>query len=191
MEWDVVCRKLASALAPGACLAIVERGLARHIPWASELAFLIPRFSTNQEFQTYDLIDELARRGLFQEFNRRTTALVAFSQPIDDYIESFHSRNGFSKLRMPEASCSAFDDALREFLTPYCQDGLVGLDYQCNRDMGHSPGARLMLRISRHDGALITRAHSNHFFHIFNWNFHVINVQFSNINTNLALSAHF
>ena len=128
MEWDIVCRKLAPAPAPGGFLAIVERVPAGDMPRASELAILIPRYSTNQKFQPYDLISEITARGLFQEKRRETTTPVTFSQPVEDHIESFHSRNAFSKQRMSEAACRGFDGSLRELLAAYCPEGIVKLE---------------------------------------------------------------
>lgn len=125
MEWDVVMPKIAGVLGPGAVLAVVVRQDAGAPPWAAELAELISRHSTNREFRRYDVIDEVTSRGLFREAGRRSTAPVAFSQSLDDYVESFHSRNGFSRQRMSAASQAAFDEAVRRLVQPWCLDAIV------------------------------------------------------------------
>ena len=53
------------------------------------------------------------------------TTDVAFSQSMDDYVESFHTRNGFSRQRMSVQSAAAFDQALHELVSKYCPDGTV------------------------------------------------------------------
>jgi hypothetical protein len=55
------------------------------------------------------LTDELTRRGLFRETERIETASVVFEQQVADYVESFHSRNGFSRARMGEEAAASFD----------------------------------------------------------------------------------
>jgi trans-aconitate methyltransferase len=80
MEWDIVLPRIAGVLAPGAVLAVVVRQDADALPWAAGLAELIPRHTTNREFRRYDVIDEVASRGLFREVGRRSTAPVEFAQ---------------------------------------------------------------------------------------------------------------
>jgi trans-aconitate methyltransferase len=115
MDWDVVLPKVASGLEAGGMLAIIDREL--ECPWNKEILKLIPAYSTNKKFQRYDLIDELSSRELFKEAGRKTTAPVPFSQSIEDYIESFHSRNGFSRERMGRDAAGEFDAAVREVVS--------------------------------------------------------------------------
>jgi SAM-dependent methyltransferase len=123
MEWDVVLPKIAEALKPGAFLALAERNCSGSLPWDAGILKLLPKYSTNREYRPYDLVNELTRRRLFRELGRHTTAPVAFSQSIDDYIESLHSRNGFSRERMGVESARLFDNELRLLLE---RDGLDG-----------------------------------------------------------------
>lgn len=125
MDWEVVLQKIAGGLRPRAFLALVAGRSLGQVPWAAELARLVPRYSTNREYRPYDLVGELTRRGLFREIGRLTTGSVVFQQSIDRYVESFHTRNGFSRERMtPESACE-FDDALRRLLAHHCPDGPV------------------------------------------------------------------
>jgi len=125
MEWGVVLPKIARSLMPGAWLAIVSGRSLSDVPWSAELATLIARFSTNRDYRPYDLATELHRRGLFVEAGRRTTLPVAFKQSIDEYVESFHTRNGFSRQRMTIQAAAAFDRALNELVSGHCVDGTV------------------------------------------------------------------
>jgi hypothetical protein len=73
------------------------------------------------------LIEELSFRELFKEAGRKTTAPVPFSQSIEDYIESFHSRNGLSRERMGRDAACEFDAAVREVVSRWGAhvDGVV------------------------------------------------------------------
>ena len=127
MDWDVVLPRIAAELVPGGMLAIVTRGRAERAPWDAELGALIARHSTNREYRAVDLIVELASRGLFREAGRATTAAVPHAQSIDEHVESFHSRNGFSRERMRAEEAAAFDDGVRRVLARHCPDGVVRL----------------------------------------------------------------
>jgi len=125
MQWNRVLPRIAAALRPGGCLAIAIKRELTELPWTSALPELLSRYSTNRDFQTYDLADEIVRRDLFLETGRRATRAIHFRQPIDDYIESFHSRNGFSRARMNSDRACEFDDAVRKLVLPSCPDGVV------------------------------------------------------------------
>jgi SAM-dependent methyltransferase len=127
MEWSTVLPKVAAALAPGAFLVLAERGASERMPWDTELGELIGKYSTNREFRPYDLVSEITGRSLFREAGRRTTAPMPFAQSIDDHIESMHSRNGFSRDRMPAESAMEFDALYRQLLDRYCPEDVVRL----------------------------------------------------------------
>ncbi len=71
------------------------------------------------DFQPYDLLEELARRQLFHPAGCATTPPVLFRQAVDDYVESWHSRNGFSRDRMSASRALEFDARVREIVMPY------------------------------------------------------------------------
>lgn len=126
MDWAVVLPRFHAMLTPSGYLALVNQQ-ELPTPWDGPLERLIPRFSTNQDFQPYDLVAELASRGLFQKCGERRTVPMPFVQPIDEYIESFHSRNGFSRKRMSAAMAACFDAELREVVAACCPEGKVAL----------------------------------------------------------------
>ncbi|MEO7001306.1 MAG: class I SAM-dependent methyltransferase, partial [Ktedonobacterales bacterium] len=121
MAWEMLFPRLRAVMAPSALLAIIERGeLAA--PWHAPMLELIIAYSTNQKFQPYDVLNELARRTLFTLIGQRRTAPVSVTQRITRYIEALHSRNGFSRDRMPPERATELDERLHATLAPYAQD---------------------------------------------------------------------
>ena len=49
---------------------------------------------------SFCMLAEFERHGLFQKVGEKATSPVPFVQSIDDYIESYHARSGFSRERM-------------------------------------------------------------------------------------------
>ena len=126
MDWQVVLPRFRQALTPRGMLAMIYEE-ALPLPWDDTLRSLIRRCSTNQKFQPYDTIEELARRGLFTKVGEQRTAPVPFTQPINAYIESFHARNGFSRDRMSKEMAAAFDNEVRKLLAGFCPGGKVAM----------------------------------------------------------------
>ena len=125
VDWRVVPGRIAAALRPEAFLALVVGRTVIDVPWEEDLSRIIPRYSTNQDFRPYDLVAELARRGLFREVGRHTTERIPFTQSIEDYVESFHTRNGFSRERMEPRRAAEFDETLRSIVLSQCSSGVV------------------------------------------------------------------
>jgi len=126
MDWTVVLSRFRDVLTPNGMLAIVEdREVAS--PWAAVVRVLCARFSTNRAYQPYRLIDELETRGLFQQVGCYETHVSRFDQSVDEYVESFHARNGFSRDRMAPGQAAEFDRQLRSLLIPFESDGTVGV----------------------------------------------------------------
>ncbi len=74
MDWYVVLPKMRFSLQENAFLATCGgRQEGSTLPWLHALRKIIPRYSTNREFQPYDLIDELERRSLFEVIGRKRT----------------------------------------------------------------------------------------------------------------------
>ncbi|HEY7850660.1 MAG TPA: class I SAM-dependent methyltransferase, partial [Ktedonobacterales bacterium] len=126
MDWQRALLRLRAALAPGAVLAIVERAEQRS-PWSDALLALIRRYSTNREYRPYALVPELERRGLFALVGSAHIEPETFTQTVGDFVESIHSRNGFSRDRMRPEDASAFDAAVVALLAPHAPDGRVTL----------------------------------------------------------------
>lgn len=119
MDWGRLFPQIKRMLHPDAFLVLAERQVL-HQPWSAEIFELIPSYSTNTDYQPYNLVDELTTRGLFIEHGRKTTQKVPFEQDLDHYVESFHSSNGFSRERMDLEAAQEFDQRVREIVTRYC-----------------------------------------------------------------------
>jgi trans-aconitate methyltransferase len=131
MDWKIVLPRCGKLLAPGGTLAIVEREEIQQ-PWWAALILLIQRYSTNKDFAPYHLVHELTIRGLFAPAGVHATAIMPFSQSIEGYIESIHSRNGFSRDRMTAESAIAFDASVRDLLARHFPTGQVELEVRAH-----------------------------------------------------------
>ena len=63
--------------------------------------------------------------GIHHATAKHTTAAVGFRQTVEQYIESIHARNGFSRQRMTETAAREFDEAVRGIVTPHAVEGCV------------------------------------------------------------------
>jgi len=104
--------------------------VAEPLPWDADLRALIREYSTNRAYVPYDIATELETRGLMAVGGRAQTSAATYRQPVGRYIESFHSRNGFSRARLPAERAREFDDKLAALLGPYCPDDTVCLPVQ-------------------------------------------------------------
>lgn len=125
MEWEMIMPRFAEVLASEGYLAILHPKV-MPLPWEKGLTELIRTYSTTRDFRSFDLIAELEQRKLFQPVGRKTTKSVAFTQSLEDYIESFHERASFSRNRMKEEAAS-FDKALQELVSPFVHNNKVQL----------------------------------------------------------------
>lgn len=126
MDWYIVLPRFRKMLTSHGYLAITGDGWLPS-PWDAEVQQIIPHYSTNQDYQPYNLVEELTWRGLFETVGAQETAPVRFIQSIDSYIESFHARNGFSRERMSREAAAAFDAAIKEVVLPFAEDGQIEL----------------------------------------------------------------
>ncbi len=129
-DWYGVLPRIAGSLVPGGHLILIERTVAEPLPWDADLRALIREHSTIRDYVPYDIATELETRGLMAVGGRARTSAVTYRQPVGRYIESFHSRNGFSRARLPAGRAREFDDKLAALLGPYCPDDTVCLPVQ-------------------------------------------------------------
>jgi hypothetical protein len=126
-DWAVVCRRIPEVV-PSSALVLVEGRFEAASPWADGLASLVARYSTNRDFEPYDVVDELTSRGCLMLNGRTRLGPHRFRQAVNDYITCIHSRNGFSRDRMSSAEVDRFDAAVRDLVTPYAREGLLDLE---------------------------------------------------------------
>ena len=125
-DWGISLPRLRHALMPGAVLALIDNRCLTTL-WDRDLSPAIARHSTNRAYRTYNLEEELTQRQLFRAQGRRDAVVFTFAQPLADYIESFHARNGFSRDRMTRDETKGFDSEVRATVAPYAPDGIVRL----------------------------------------------------------------
>lgn len=129
MEWSVVFPKFAHVLTTDGHLVIIDGDRPVESPWHDAELSLIRKFSTNQHYEDMDLIQELADRNHFQPIEDRWTTPIAFSQPLEDYVESFHSRQSLSKEEMGDENVKAFDTELTHVLSDFADsEGVIGFN---------------------------------------------------------------
>ncbi len=137
MDRRVVLPRFHQVLAPGAYLAIVTHETTPD-PW-SLLGDLVARYRTDGGYQPLNLLEELQRESLFQIMGAQTVGPVPFVQSIDDCIESYHARAGFSRQRMGAERSAAFDAAARQHLQRVYPDGAIAFAV-AGRVVWGSPG---------------------------------------------------
>ena len=124
MDWPVTLERFARHLVPGGVLATVSEHHQPY-PWDADLVPILSRYSLNQACASFDVMAELERRQLFHRHGSHETPALPFRQSIDDWVESFHARNGFSRDRMNPQAAQACDAALRAVVLPHCPHGFV------------------------------------------------------------------
>ena len=111
MDLELVVGKISEALESGGFLAVVDRSRELDEGLREALNEIIPRHSTNRDYEPYETVALLTERGLFEESGRETW-VTPFRQETDAFVESFHSQNGLSRDRMSPESAEQFDRLL-------------------------------------------------------------------------------
>jgi ubiquinone/menaquinone biosynthesis C-methylase UbiE len=136
MDWDAVLPRFAAALEPEGFLALVSRK-EHETSWGDSLKPIYKRYSTNQDYQPYDMIHHLESRALFRSVGKWESEPILFAQPVEDYIEGLHSMSSFSRERMDSATVQTFDDEVRAILLPYADEqGILHMQIVGNVEWG-------------------------------------------------------
>jgi len=125
LDWETAFPRFAQMLSENGMLAIMFRRVAE-LEWQDELEAAIKQYSTIQNFQSYDLREELTIRGLFEIHGEEHTASKQ-KQSVDDYIGSFHSRSSLSLDTLSNADAKAFAAKIRSLVEPFVEDGYLNL----------------------------------------------------------------
>lgn len=123
MDWNVVLPRFRELLVPGGYLAVVGHDT-KPDPWSS-LNEKLRSYRADSKDYSYNMLQELERHGLFRKVGEKKTAPISFVQSLDDYIESYHSRSGFSRERMGRARAEEFDREAKKLLLQSYPDGVV------------------------------------------------------------------
>lgn len=122
MDWDIVFPRFKDVLTSDGYLVIIDGDRPIQPPWEMDESALIGIFSTNQHYESIDLIKELIDRRFLHLIDDKKTTPINYSQSLQDYIRSFHSRESLSKEDMGEKKAGEFDSKLVEILSPYTDD---------------------------------------------------------------------
>ena len=122
MDWGVVFPKFHEILVPDGYVAIVEGDRPFNAPWGEAELELIRQYSTNRHYQQIDLIHELVNRNHLLPVGDQRTVPIGFSQSVEEYVESFHSRESMSREHMGDENVSAFDAELSRILADFAND---------------------------------------------------------------------
>jgi len=129
MDWERALPRFHDMLTPNGYLAIIQNQPEPSPPWQEEIKKLTPKYSTNPDYQRIDLIVELETRGLFQKLGEKEAPPLVFRQPLEAYIESFHSTSLYSRDRMGSERASAFDREVRELVQRYCREEVFDMRF--------------------------------------------------------------
>ena len=122
MAWEVVFPRFKEVLTTDGYLVIIDGDRPIESPWHDAELSLIRKYSTNRHHEAIDLIQELVDRGHLHLVGDKRTAPVSFSQPLTDYVQSFHSRESMSKEHMGPENVRAFDAELSHILSDFADD---------------------------------------------------------------------
>jgi hypothetical protein len=121
LDWQSSFPRIATALGPGAYLALVgqeelEPGTSEpSLVRCPELSVLIGEFSTNVEYEPYDLIQSLRDAGVFEPVGTTAASRVTVTESIDQVITRLHSMNGLAP-RALGSQLETFDHRARDLL---------------------------------------------------------------------------
>lgn len=137
MEWDVVFPIFKEMLTTDGYLVIIDGDCPIGSPWHDAELSLIHKYSTNRHHERIDLIQEFVNRGHLEVVGDKPTTPVSFSQPLTDYVQSFHSRESMSKEHMGAENVRAFDAELSDILSDYVDnDGLLSFQLEARITWG-------------------------------------------------------
>lgn len=125
MDWPPLMARLVAMTAEGAVLVVVEHR-APGVPWRDELLEVIKRHSRTPDFNPrYDVVDALNEQGHLDIVGQVETTAVTFRQPVESYVEHFHSTASLAREHMPPQEVAVFDEAIRAAVRPWTDDGVL------------------------------------------------------------------
>lgn len=116
LDWSVTFPLLKSMARKHSRLAIVTGGDLVVDDIQKDLVGLIKQFSSTRNFKAYSIVDMLSEQGYIGNVNEQVMPVATVEQSLNDYIASFHARNGFSLDRMGSDNARLFDQALMQTL---------------------------------------------------------------------------
>ncbi len=116
-DWEVAFPRFARLLEPDGLFVAVGMRVEKPEWMQEELGPVLARYSMNQEFRPFseeEILDQLEERGLFRRMGSAQTEMIEWRQPVDEWVESIHARNGFSRDRMDPKLAAEADAVFKE-----------------------------------------------------------------------------
>lgn len=133
LDWGVAFPMIAEALEPGGFLALVgqdelEPGTDERTRVRSpEVIALINEFSSNHEYEPYDVIESLRDAGVFEPAGTAFASRVTVRESVEHVITRLHSMNGLAPAALGDR-LAAFDARARELLGSLATSGQIVTD---------------------------------------------------------------
>jgi len=143
MEWAVALPRFAQMLTPNGVLVILFDHASTLEADTGEIGQLVRDYSTNRDYQPFDLVEELQERHLFTVRGKRWTQPVLQKQSIADFVGSIHARNGFSRERMGAEAAGDFDTQVLQILRATYPEGDLTMSVQMKVVWGKPSGSEL------------------------------------------------
>jgi ubiquinone/menaquinone biosynthesis C-methylase UbiE len=133
VDWKLAFPRIVSVLIPGAFLALV--GVDEFEPGTDDpsrvrcakLRQLINEFSTNHEYERYDLIPSLSAAGVFELVGTARATRATVTESIERVISRLHSMNGLAPTALGHR-LGAFDRRARDLLLRLAPTGTISTD---------------------------------------------------------------
>ncbi len=125
-DWDVAFARFARLLTAEGLFVAVGMDHERPDWMREELGPVLARYSMNKEFAPYSaagILAELEERGLFRLMGSAQTDTIEWRQPIGEWVESIHARNGFSRDRMDPREAAEADALFAEIASRHADGG--------------------------------------------------------------------
>jgi len=140
-EWELVMPRFARMLTPNGVLAIVDRSWNGPPALQERLLPIFKRFAAVQTWQNVSLLDELARRQLFELHAQARFGPAPWRPTMDEYILARFSQRSFSRTHIGPGATAAFAAALREALADVPMiDGRLQLEVSAGVSWGRPRG---------------------------------------------------
>lgn len=125
-EWDTAFPRFARLLAADGLFVAVGMEHERPDWMREELGPVLARYSMNKAFAPYSaagILAELEEQGLFRLMGSARTDMIEWRQPISEWVESIHARNGFSRDRMDPREAAEADALFAEMAARHAEGG--------------------------------------------------------------------
>jgi len=125
MSWPRLMPRLCDTLSASGVLAVVEHG-PRELPWQDDIVEVVRRHSRSPDYDPhFSLVDALREGGFFNPVGHTETVPVLFRQPIQEYIEQFHSTASLARELMATDEATAFGAAAHRAVAPWARNGVL------------------------------------------------------------------